>query len=273
MSTNTLADTHCHLDFEAFDGDRGDVLQRAIEKGIQYILNPGVDLLSSRDAVRLAENNQPVFAAVGVHPNSAVSWDAATPGQLEEILLTHVGYVHDRIKAIGEIGLDYYRDRAPREVQRRVFMEQLKLAARLGLPVVIHNREATADLLEILADWSADLYTSGSPLAGNAGVLHSYSGDEESAHRAIEMGFFIGITGPVTFHNARCLAGVVSTLPVERLLVETDAPFLTPHPHRGKRNEPAYVSLVVEKIAELKKLPVPQVAEFTTGNARRLFKW
>jgi TatD DNase family protein len=208
-----------------------------------------------------------VYAAVGVHPNDALTWQADTLAQLRE------SAADSKVVAIGEIGLDYYRDRAPRDLQRRVFLEQLALAAEIDLPVVVHNREATGDTLEILAGWQAELRESGSPLADRPGVLHSYSQAEEPARQAMALNFYIGFTGPVTFRNAPDLQRVAAALPIDRLLVETDAPFLAPHPQRGKRNEPAYVRLVVEKIAELKEMSFDSVASITTANAERLFRW
>ena len=262
-----LADTHCHLDFEAFDGDREQVLDRAARAGVERILNPGVDLASSRSAVRLAETYSLVFAAVGVHPNEATQWEQDTPETLRDLA------GHPKVVAIGEIGLDYYRDRAPRDLQKKIFQEQLALAAELGLPVIVHNRLATEDLLEILTGWETGLANAGSPLAERPGVLHSYSEKLEPALRGIEYNFRIGFTGPVTFRNAPDLQRVAANLPPDHLLIETDAPFLTPHPHRGKRNEPAYVRLVAEKLAELKEIPFESVASQTSANAARLFNW
>ena len=176
--------------------------------------------------------------------------------------------------AIGEIGLDYYRDRSPRPLQRQVFHEQLELAAEMSLPVVIHNRESIEDVWNELSAWQARLARDGSALASQPGVLHSYDGTLETARQAIEKGFFIGISGPVTFKNARERQELVSALPLKNLLVETDAPFLTPHPHRGQwPNEPAYVAYVAEKIAELHALPLATVTWTTWENAAKVFHW
>jgi TatD DNase family protein len=265
--TLTLTDTHCHLDFEAFDSDRDLVLERARQAGLVRMLNPGIDVLSSQAILKLAEETPEVYAAVGVHPNSATTFNNQTLEQLREIA------VHPKVVAIGEIGLDYYRDRAPKDVQLRIFRKQLELASELDLPVIIHNRQATDDVLSLLSEWHAQLSRASSPLAGQPGVLHSYSDDEVNGLKAIALNFFIGITGPVTFQNARDFQRVVSALPVTSLLIETDAPFLTPHPRRGQRNEPALVRLVVEKIAELHSSKVQDVAAVTTKNADRLFNW
>jgi TatD DNase family protein len=268
-----LVDTHCHLDFDAFDDDRTDVIHRAGKAGIGYLLNPGIDLETSRIAVELSEMYPAVFAAVGVHPNSALVWEDNTLARLRELA------AHPKVVAIGEIGLDYYErkeyayDRAPREVQVHVFKQQLNLASELGLPVVIHSRRAETEIVDVLTEWVSHLDTSASSLGERPGVLHSYQGDEESAQRAISLNFSIGITGPVTFRNAAHLQHLVAALPLESLLIETDAPFLTPHPYRGQRNEPAFVRFVAAKIAELKNQPIDIVAHITTANARRLFSW
>jgi TatD DNase family protein len=184
------------------------------------------------------------------------------------------------VAAIGEIGLDYYRDRAPAAVQRRVFAAQLDLAAERSLPVVIHirsaspsDRQASEDVLSMLGEWVGELKCQESPLAQRPGVLHSFSEDVRLARRAVDLGFYLGITGPVTFRKADELRQVVAEMPLERLLVETDAPFLTPHPHRGERNEPAYVRFVTEKIAQIKNLAFEAAAEITTANANQLFHW
>jgi TatD DNase family protein len=262
-----LTDTHCHLDFDAFDADRQQIVERARAAGLVLILNPGIDLPSSRAALQLAEQYSEVYAAVGVHPNSATEWDEHTYAALRALAN------HPKVLAIGEIGLDYYRDRAPRDVQKRVLRQQLSLAAECGLPVILHNRQASGDLLSLLAEWQAELAASGSPLAERPGVLHSFSASLDTARKALALGFYIGITGPVTFKNAADLQEVVKSVPAGQLLIETDAPFLTPHPMRGTRNEPAYVARVAEKLAGLHALEVSEMAAITTANAARLFHW
>ncbi len=262
-----LTDTHCHLDFDAFDVDREDVLERSEVVGIIRILNPGVDLETSKQAVLLAEAHPQVFAAVGVHPNDARTWDSDTIECLRDLAK------HPKVVAIGEIGLDYYRKSTPRERQRQVLLEQLGLAAELELPVVIHNRLASQDILSILEEWYAELIRSNSPLATRPGVLHSYSDGVELAHQALNMNFYIGISGPVTYQNAHKLQQVVTSLPLECIVIETDAPFLTPHPYRGQRNEPAYVQYVAEKVASLHQISTTELAEISTANAARLFAW
>jgi TatD DNase family protein len=269
-----LFDSHCHLDFEAFDADRDQVLADAARAGVVGILNPAVDLASSRAIVALAGHYPPVYAAVGVHPNSATSWDERTLDELRQ--LSQV----DKVLAIGEIGLDYYRQRAPKALQLEIFQAQLLLAREAGLPVIIHTRnaskedhQATKDALALLIEWQLGLSEVGSALAERPGVLHSYSGSLGSAQQAMARGFYIGITGPVTFRNAPELQDLVAALPLDRILVETDAPFLTPHPYRGKRNEPAYVRLVTDKIAGIHDLAPETVAEATAANAARLLNW
>lgn len=253
-------------------------MARARQAGVVRILNPGIDLPSSRAAIDLADRFSEVYAAVGVHPNDALTWDDGTLDELRRLAQ------HPKVVAIGEIGLDYYWEKAPHDVQQRILRQQLELAGELGLPVVIHTRsarvdemigggQATQDALAFLSDWQAELARAASPLAERPGVLHSYSGDVETARQATGLNFWIGITGPVTFKNAPVLQQVVASLPPERLLVETDAPFLTPHPHRGQRNEPAYVRFVAEKIAQIQNLPFDYVATATTMGAGRLFHW
>lgn len=262
-----LTDTHCHLDFDRFAEDREAVVERASETGLVRLLNPAIDLATARHAIRLAERFPMVHAAVGLHPNSALEWT----DELCDAFRLMAG--HAKVLAIGEIGLDYYWDDAPPDAQQRVFRRQLELAAEVSLPVVIHNRDATEDVLEILTAWQAGLQAEGHLLAERPGVMHSFSADEVAARRAIAAKFYIGITGPVTFKNAPDLQALVVAVPLDHLLIETDAPFLTPHPYRGKRNEPARVRLVAEKIAELKGLSVEEVIAVTGANAQRLFGW
>jgi TatD DNase family protein len=259
----TLIDTHAHLDFPNFDGDRDAVVQRALAAGVAAIVNVGTDPASSRRAVELATEYDAVYAAVGMHPHDAKRLDGAALAELRELAQ------RPKVVAIGEIGLDFYRDRSPRDVQRRAFRAQLAWAAKLGKPVIIHDRDAHDEIMDTLAGWAADL--DGSSLRGRLGVLHTFSGDLAMARRAIDLGFYISISGPVTYRNARQLPGIVQALPLDRLLVETDCPFLTPHPHRGKRNEPTYVRLVAERMAEVRGNSFEDLARATTANAQRLF--
>jgi len=262
-----LADTHCHLDFHAFDSDRQGVIDGASAHGISKILNPGINVDSSHAAVDIAATYPTVFAAVGVHPNDAKSWSLTTLSSIKKLAK------HPKVRAIGEIGLDYYRDHSPHELQNEILRAQLDLAAELSLPVVIHNRNADVDMLPILSDWQSELVSGRNPLAERPGVLHSFSGDLESANRAVSWNFFIGITGPVTFKKADTLREIVREIPIDSLLIETDAPFLTPHPHRGKRNEPSHVRFIAGKIAEIKETSIEDVCQLTSENAERLFLW
>lgn len=268
-----LVDTHCHLNFEAFDLDRPAVVENARRVGVQRMLNPGVDIASSQSALGLAGTYPEVFAAVGVHPNDALSWNENTEVQLEELA------GQPKVVAIGEIGLDYYRDRSPRLLQAQILRRQLSLAARHKLPVIIHLRnevdqhQATDDLLGILGEWVQDLNSDGNSLADQPGVIHSFSENSHYAEQAIVINFLLGITGPVTFRSAGELRQVVAFVPLNKLLIETDSPFLTPHPFRGRRNEPAHVRWVAEKIADIQGVPVDEAKSIIYKNAERLFHW
>jgi TatD DNase family protein len=261
----TLIDSHAHLDFRKFDADRERVIERAQEAGVSTIVNVGADLASSRRAVELAARHEQVYAAVGMHPHDAKKLDGAALAELRELAL------QPKVVAVGEIGLDYYRNLSPRDVQRRAFQAQLAWAAKLKRPVIIHDRDAHDQIMEILAGWAKTVDRT--PLTGRLGVLHTFSGDRAMADQAIDLGFYISISGPVTYKNARQLPEIVRTLPRDRILVETDCPFLTPHPYRGKRNEPAYVRIVAERVAELKGISLDVLAERTTANARHLFQF
>ena len=258
-----LVDTHAHLDSSRYDKDRAAVISRAQEAGVTQMITIGGSLEASRRALALAQEYPFLYAAVGIHPHNAVDLNGAALAELRELAQ------QPKVVAVGEIGLDFYRDLSPRDVQRRAFQAQLAWAAKMSKPVVIHDRDAHQEVLEILADWAAG--QARSPLAGRLGVLHTFSGDLPMAERAIELGFYLSISGPVTYQNARDLPEVVRSVPLERLMVETDCPWLAPHPHRGKRNEPAYVRLVAEQIAALRGIELAKVAQATTANARRLF--
>ncbi|WP_420631703.1 TatD family hydrolase [Candidatus Leptofilum sp.] len=253
-----LIDTHCHLDFDRFDADRDAIVQRATDAGVLQIIVPALDLQNCRTVLALAEKYNGIFAAVGVHPNSSAGWQDSWIGVLRDLAQ------HSKVVAIGEIGLDYYWDKSPKEVQKRALGLQLELAAELNLPVIIHNRESSVDVIQMLAD---------SPLVGreNPGVLHSFSGDWETAVAALDLGYYLGFTGPVTFKKAGDLREIAKKVPDDRILVETDAPFLTPHPYRGKRNEPAYVAYVAERLAQERGVETVVFAQQTNENARRLF--
>jgi TatD DNase family protein len=261
-----FVDTHCHLDFDQYAKDRAAVLDRAWKAGLDRILVPGIDVPTSQSALRISDSNSKVYAAVGTHPNSAASWDAWSLESLEMMA------ENPKVVAIGEIGLDYYRNRSPKEYQRKVFQDQLRLAYQLDIPVVIHvrnthpeDRECIRDVIQILSAWETRLE--------NSGVVHSYSGNLEEADQLLSMGYYLGITGPVTYKNAEVLRNVVRAVPLDCLLIETDGPFLSPQAKRGKRNEPAFVRFVAEKIAEVRDISLETVAEQTARNADRLFRW
>ncbi len=257
--TLTFIDTHAHLDFAQFDADREQVLARAWAAGLVAIVNAGADLPSSRAGVELSAKHERVFAAVGMHPHDAKDLTAGALSELETLARA------PKVVAIGEIGLDFYRDLSPRPAQRAAFEAQLALAARLHKPIIVHDRDAHGEVMTILREWAGV-----SPLA-EKGVLHCFSGSLEMAQEAVALGFLISIAGPITFPNARKLPEIAAALPLDKLLIETDCPFLAPHPYRGKRNEPAYVPLVAEAVARARGVPVAEVARATAANAVRLF--
>jgi TatD DNase family protein len=262
-----LVDSHCHLNFPEFDEDRDKVIDKARRNGILKIVIPGIDIETSRSAIEYSHRYDDVFCAVGVHPNSGKSWTERSRSELRELA------ADEKVLAIGEIGLDYYRDYCPKETQREILSTQLVLASELNLPVIIHLRESAEDLIEILEKWHDQLVKIDSKLVGRPGVLHSYSSNLEIAQRMTDRYFKLGIGGPVTFHNAKDLQAIVTQLSLASLLVETDAPYLSPHPFRGERNEPTNVRIVAEKIAELKAVPVEMVAKATSHSAGMLFNW
>ncbi|MBN2470256.1 MAG: TatD family hydrolase [Anaerolineae bacterium] len=259
-----MIDSHCHVDFKRYAGDRAAVLARAADAGVVAIVNPSISLQNSAEVCALAAVEPLVYAGVGVHPNDAGNFDLSGIEELRALT------EQPEVVAIGEIGLDYYWNKSPKEVQQRVLEAQLELAAALSLPVIIHNRESTADVLAILEAWVGGL-PADHVLKTRPGVLHSFSGGPDDALRVMEAGFYVGITGPVTFEKADVLREVVRTVPADRLLIETDGPFLTPHPYRGKRNEPAYVQYVADRVASVRVSEVEAIARQTTANAIRLF--
>jgi len=260
-----LIDTHAHLDSPRFDNDREEVISRSLSAGVEAIITIGTDLDSSRKAIALAQQYPHIYAAVGIHPHeaSAVERNSSQGGQAYKGALTELVHLsqYNTVVAIGEIGLDFYRNLSPPDLQRALFIAQLELAQQLHKPVIIHDRQAHVEIMAILQDKARTL----------RGVLHCFSGDYDMAVKAIKMGFYISFAGPVTFQNARRLQQLACELPLERILIETDCPYLAPHPYRGQRNEPAHVRLIASKIAVLRKMPFEQVAEITTANAKRLF--
>lgn len=286
-----LTDTHCHLDFDKFDEDRGAVIQRALAAGVERILVPALDLGSSRAVVQLAGLHPNLFAAVGFHPTDLDEWNEAAIENLRALILPHPSSSpagrgtqgEEKIVAIGEIGLDYYWVKEPdkQAQQREVLKRQLRLAQEANKPVILHMREendawfgqASADLLAILTEWQNELQATNHPLAEKPGVLHSFNGNLETAQKAMARNFHIGVTGPVTYKNAEEKRQILRRLPLEKILIETDAPFLAPVPHRGRRNEPSFVTHIADKIAEIHNTTLEQVAKITSDNANRLFGW
>lgn len=251
-----LIDSHVHLDDIKFDGDRHILIENFKNNNIELVINIGADLKSSVASVDLANKYPNIYAAIGIHPHSAKEVNTMVMEQLKELAL------NEKVIAIGEIGLDYYYDNSPRDIQRKWFVEQLKLAKELDLPVIIHTRDAMGETFDILKNNQN----------GNVrGVLHCYSGSTEMALEYIKMGFYISLGGPVTFKNARVVREVAEVVPLDKLLIETDCPYLTPEPYRGKRNEPVYVKYVAEKIAEVKKISYDELVKATNANAKRLF--
>jgi len=251
-----LIDTHCHLETDVFDRDRDEVILRARDAGIVYTIAIGSNEESNIKGLRLCDDYPEIFAAVGIHPH-----DART---LKEELYEEIRCwaKHPKVVAIGEIGLDYYYMHSPKEVQIEAFRRQIAIAKESGLPIIVHSREAKNDTLQILMEEAK----------GVAGVLHCFSGDMEMAKKAISMGFYISIAGPVTFKNAKRLREIASAIPDEFLLIETDAPYLSPEPMRGKRNEPSFLRYTAQTIAQLRGVNFADIARITTHNAMRLFK-
>ena len=248
-------DTHAHYGSELYDEDRDQLIASMPEKGVELIINPGCTLESSMGAVALAEKFPHVYAAVGVHPSDCHTWS----DQVEEGLRKLAG--HEKVKAIGEIGLDYYwKDNAPADLQKEVFTRQMELARQTKLPVIVHNRDAHKDTLDIVRRFK-DVQ----------GVYHCYAGSIEDAKVLVKMGWMISFTGVITFKNARKALEVIRWLPLDRIMIETDSPYLTPEPFRGKRNDSGYVRFVSEKIAELKGITPEEAARITTENGRRFF--
>jgi TatD DNase family protein len=250
-----LIDSHAHIQINRFDADREAVLNRARDAGVHAILTIGIDVKTSRDAIALADRYDAVYATVGMHPHDAKTLDDETLQTFRELA------AHPKVLALGEMGLDYYRDFSPRPVQKTAFERQLDLAEELKLPIVIHNREAYHDILPILQARRGRI----------SGVMHCFSGDVEMMRQTLDIGFYVGIGGPVTYRKSHDLQAVAREVPADRLLVETDCPWLTPQFRRGKRNEPAYVRAVAEKVAELRSVSLEELGDVTTRNFETLF--
>lgn len=251
-----LFDTHAHLDDERFDGDRDEVIGQCRREGVSLILNAASNMETSVKSIALAGKYEFVYAAVGVHPHDASDMDEETAGVLAALAENR------KVRAIGEIGLDYHYDLSPRDVQKRRFIEQIDLARQLKLPIIVHDREAHGDVMDIFRR---------TRIKEVGGVMHSFSGSAEMAKECLKLGLYLSISGPVTFSNAKKTVEAVREIPLDMLLIETDSPYLTPVPHRGKRNYPGYVRLVAEKIAEIKGITFEEVADKTMENGKRLF--
>jgi TatD DNase family protein len=253
---NMLFDTHVHLNAEQYNEDLEEVIERAKNEGVSYMVVVGFDRPTIQRAMVLAEEYPFIYACVGWHPVDAIDMTDEDLKWIEELA------AHPKVVAIGEMGLDYHWDKSPRDVQQEVFRRQIRLAKKVKLPIVIHNREATADIVEILQQEEA---------AEVGGIMHCFSGSPEVAKECLKMNFYISLGGPVTFKNAKKPKEVAADVPLDKLLIETDCPYLAPHPYRGKRNEPGYVKLVAEQIAEIKGVSFEEVARITTNNAKKLF--
>jgi TatD DNase family protein len=250
-----LIDTHAHVHYDRFDDDRAEVLQRAQEAGVERIINIGYDLPSSRASVALAQEHADVWATVGIQPHYAQETTADHLAQIECML------AEPRVVALGEIGLDYHHNRAPADAQHDLFCQQLAIARRHGMPVVIHTREAQADTLAVLRDAAQGMQI----------IMHAFSGDWAYAEECLDLQAYLSLAGPVTFLKATELHDVAQRVPLDRLLIETDSPFLSPHPYRGKRNEPACVRVIAERIAALRGIAFDEIAAATWHNAERAF--
>ncbi|MGM0855390.1 MAG: TatD family hydrolase [Bacillota bacterium] len=251
-----LFDTHVHLNAEQFNEDLEEVISRAREAGVEKMVVVGFDRPTINRAMELIEQYEFLYASIGWHPVDAIDMKDEDLAWIEELSN------HPKVVAIGEMGLDYHWDKSPKDVQKEVFRKQIHLAKKVKLPIIIHNRDATQDIVNILREEGAEEV---------GGIMHCFSGSPEIAQECVDMNFYISLGGPVTFKNAKKPKEVAKEIPLEKLLIETDCPYLAPHPHRGKRNEPAYVKLVAEQIADLKEVSFEEVENITTENAKKLF--
>jgi TatD DNase family protein len=251
-----LFDTHAHLNAEEYNDDLEEVITRALDAGVTNMVVVGFDRPTINKAMALIERYDFLYASVGWHPVDAIDMKDEDLAWIEELA------GHPKVVALGEMGLDYHWDKSPKEIQKEVFRKQIRLAKKVKLPIIIHNREATADIMEILKEEHAEEI---------GGIMHCFSGSPEIAKECVNMNFYISLGGPVTFKNAKKPKEVAAAIPLDKLLIETDCPYLTPHPFRGKRNEPGYVKLVAEQISEIKGISFEEVAENTCKNAKKLF--
>lgn len=253
-----LFDTHTHYDDERFAEDRYEVIEKAHKSGVSYIINASANIKSCEESLALAHKFSYVYAAVGIHPHEVGNIDDNTLNKIAQFAKEE-----DKVVAIGEIGLDYYYDFAPRETQKHWFAQQINLARELNLPIIVHDRDAHQDSMDIIKQQKANEVS---------GVFHCYSGSVEMAKELLKYNFYISVGGTLTFKNAKKLVEVVRWIPMDRLLIETDCPYLTPEPHRGKRNDSSYIRFVAEKVAQIKEVSFERVADATSKNAKELFK-
>ena len=251
-----LFDTHAHMDDRAFDADREELLRSLPEKGLKLVMNPGCSLESSRNVSRLTREYDFLYGAVGSHPDAADEVNDAVLAEYRELCK-----LNPKIKAIGEIGLDYHYEDIPREIQMQAFRSQMELARELDLPVIVHERDAHEDGMSVVRDFPTV-----------TGVFHCYSGSAEMARQLVDKGWYIGFTGVLTFKNARKAVEVASSIPLERIVLETDCPYMAPEPFRGKRNHPGYLYRMAEKLAEIRGISVEEIHAVTTENGRRLYR-
>lgn len=251
-----MIDSHCHLDFKDFNKNRDEVIKNARDAGIHTLINIGADLESSERSVQLAEKHKMIYATVGVHPHDAKTLDQSTYNKIKELT------THKKVVGIGEIGLDYYRDLSPRNIQKDAFRKQLEMAIELNLPVVVHTRESFNDTLEIIKDYSRDI---------PGGVFHCFPGTIDDAFKVISLGFVISVGGVVTFNKAK-MADVAAEVPLDKLILETDSPYLTPVPFRGKQNQPAYVKYVYEKVTQLREISFTDLEKTVDRTCQKLFR-
>lgn len=252
-------DTHVHLNAEQYNEDLEAVIERALEKNVKQMIVVGFDRPTIERALELVARYDFLYAAIGWHPVDAIDCTEEDLAWIEELATTN-----EKVVAIGETGLDYHWDKSPKDVQQNVFRQQIQLAKRVKLPIIIHNREATGDCVQILKEEHAEEV---------GGVMHSFSASVEIAHDIINnLNFYVGLGGPVTFKNAKTPKKVAAEIPLEHIILETDAPYLAPHPNRGKRNEPSYIPLIAQEIADLKGISLETVERVTTENAQRFYK-
>lgn len=252
-----FVDSHAHIDSKTYNSDRDIVIKRAIDGNIKLIVNVGIDLYSSEKSIELSNKYNEIYATVGFHPHFAKDFSSKIKERFYELAK------NKKVVAIGEIGLDYYRNLSSRDKQKEVFRELIRFAIELNLPIVIHDRDATSDIMGILQEEHSDKV---------GGVMHCFSGDLESAYKFVEMGFYISFAGPITYSNNKKSPPIIKALPIEKMLIETDCPYLTPEPNRGKRNEPLYVKDTAQMIAKIKNISIDEVARITTENAKKAFR-